>query len=64
MAVSGISPASFQALSQQAVQSLGQHKHGGHRPSTSLSDIDAQGSSLSSAPTSTGKVGGKLDVTV
>jgi hypothetical protein len=64
MAMSGISAAGFQASSQQAVQSLGTHKHGGHHRSTSLSDIDAQGSSLASAASSSGKVGSKVDVTV
>ena len=61
MTISGISAAGSQPSSQQAVQSLGQHKHGGHH-SHSLSDIDAQGSSVTSALSSTGKVGGKVDV--
>jgi hypothetical protein len=62
MAISGISAGSSHASAQQAVQSLGQHKHGGHHLH-SLSDIDAQGSSVMSAASSTGKVGSKVDVT-
>jgi hypothetical protein len=64
MAMSGISAAGFQASSQQAVQSLSPHKHGGHHHSTSLSDVGAQGSSLASTVSSSGKVGSKVDVTV
>jgi hypothetical protein len=63
MAMSGISSVNSYASSQLAVQSLGQHKHGSHH-STSLSDIGAQGSSGASAASATGKVGGKIDVTV
>jgi hypothetical protein len=62
MAISGISSAGFQASSQQAVQSLAQHKHGGHRPH-SLTDVDAIGSSVASAPSATGKIGSKLNMT-
>jgi hypothetical protein len=63
MVMSGISAVSPQASSQQAMQTLGPHKHGGHHHSASLSDIDAQGSSLASAASSTGKVGSKVDLT-
>lgn len=62
MAISAVSAAAFRTASQQGVQSLAQHKHGGHHP-PSLSDIDAQGSSVASAPGATGKVGSKIDVT-
>jgi hypothetical protein len=62
MAISGISSAGFQASSQQAVQSLAQHKHGGHS-FHSNSDIDAAGSSVASTPSATGKIGSKLNVT-
>jgi len=61
MAMSGISAAASQSAGQPGIHSLAQHKHGGHR-SHSLSDIDAQGSSVASAPSPTGKVGGKLDI--
>ena len=64
MTVSGISPAGIQPPSPQPSPSLGTHKHGGHHRSTSLSDIDALGSSLASAASSSGKVGSKVDVTV
>jgi hypothetical protein len=60
MAISGMS--GFHALSQQAVQSLSHHKSGG-RHGQSLSDVDATGSSLASAPSKTGKIGSKIDIT-
>lgn len=60
MAVSGISPSNFTAASQQAAESHGRHKHGHFARSNS--DIDAAGSSLTSGPSVTGKVGSKLDV--
>jgi hypothetical protein len=62
MDISGISAASSHAASQQGMQSLAPHKHGGHR-SHSISDLDAQSSSVTSAPSSTGKVGSKVNVT-
>ena len=62
MATSGISAAGFHAASQQAMQSLSPHKHNAHHHS-SLSDIDAQGSSVATAPSATGKLGSKIDVT-
>jgi hypothetical protein len=64
MAVSGISAASagVSAPSQPTLSSIGHHKHGGHH-SHSLTDIDAQGSSVASTPSSTGKIGSKLDLT-
>jgi hypothetical protein len=66
MALSGIASVGFHASSQSAVQSLTQHKHGGYRP-PSISDVDAMrsdamGSSVASAPSSTSKIGSKLDV--
>jgi hypothetical protein len=66
MALSGIASVGFHASSQSAVQSLTQHKHGGHR-APSISDVDAMRSdamrsSVASAPNSTGKIGSKLDV--
>ena len=57
MAVSGMS--GFHASSQQAVQSLA-HKHGHH--GRSLTDVDATSSSVASAPSKTGKIGSKLDI--
>jgi len=61
MAVSGISATQASVPMQQAVQPQGQHKHGRH--SHSITDVDALGSSVASAPSPTGKVGSKLDVT-
>jgi hypothetical protein len=52
----------FQASSQQAVQSLSHHKQGGHH-GRSLSDVDATSSSVGSAPSKTGKIGSKIDIT-
>jgi hypothetical protein len=62
MALSGIASVGFHASSQAAVQSLTQHKHGGQRP-PSISDVDAMGSSVASAPSPTGKIGSKLNIT-
>jgi hypothetical protein len=60
--MSAISSAGFHAASQQAVPSLSQHKHGG-RHGASISDLDATSSSVASAPSKTGKVGSKIDIT-
>ncbi len=59
MAVSAI--AGFHAASHHT-QSASQHQRGGHR-AASLSDVDAAGSSVASAPSQSGKIGSKLDVT-
>jgi hypothetical protein len=59
MAISGVSTA---PTSHQAAHALGHHKRGGNQ-SSSLTDIDVQGSSVATPPSSTGKVGSKLDVT-
>jgi len=56
MAISAMS-----ASSQQALQSLSQHKPGGHH-GRSLADVDAAGSSVASAPSRTGKIGSKIDI--
>jgi len=63
MSISAISSPGSHAASQQAVQSLASHKHGG-RHSHSITDIDAQSSSIASPPSTSGKIGTKLDVTV
>ena len=63
MAISGITPASIYAASSQPLQSISQHKQN-NQTSPSISDIDAQGSSLASTPSPTGKVGRKIDITV
>ena len=62
MAISGMSLAGFHASSQQAVQSLSHHKHGGHH-GHSLADVDATGSSVATEPSKTGKIGSKIDIT-
>jgi hypothetical protein len=59
MAISGMS--NVHASSQLALQSLTQHKHGGHR-GHSLTDVDAASSSAASAPSKTGKIGSKIDI--
>jgi len=62
MTVSSIpAAAGAYAASQQPVQSIGQHKHGKHH-AASVSDVDAQSSSIASAPSATGKIGGKVDI--
>ena len=62
MAISGMSSAGFHASSQQAAQSLSHHNHGGHH-GHSLSDVDATSSSVATAPSKTGKIGSKIDIT-
>jgi hypothetical protein len=62
MAVSGVSSVGAYAASQQ-VQSLSQHKHGSRHHASSLSDVDAQSSSVATGASSTKRVGGKLDIT-
>jgi len=64
MALSAISSHSTsQASGAQSSQAAGHHRHGGHH-AKSISDTDAQSSSVASAPSSTGRIGSKLDVTV
>jgi hypothetical protein len=60
MAISGVAGAGFHAGSQQSVQSAMTHKHAA-RPS--LTDIDTTGSSVASAPSATGKIGSKVNIT-
>lgn len=61
MAISAVGSAGLHAANHQA-QSVSQHKHGGHR-FQSLSDIDSTSSSVASAPSASGKIGSKLNVT-
>jgi hypothetical protein len=63
MAVSVTAAANSHAISPQSAQSSGQNRHNGHRMQ-SMTDIDAQGSSMASRPSPTGKIGSKVDVTV
>ncbi len=58
MAPAAMSAAGIQTTSQQSMQTAGRHKHA----HASLSDIDAQGSSVATAASSTGKIGSKIDV--
>jgi len=61
VAVSAISTGSpYQPSTHAASQTAHHQRAGGRQPS--LSDIDAQGSSVASPPSSTGKVGSKLNV--
>jgi hypothetical protein len=46
------------ASTQQAVPLLSHHKRGGH----SLADVDAASSSAPSAPSKTGQIGSKIDI--
>jgi hypothetical protein len=64
MNVSGLAASQYQSSTQQLSESTGHRRqHGGHGHA-SLADIDAQSSSLVSAPSTTGRVGSKLDVSV
>ena len=63
MAISGISAASFHtAASTPSSLSSPAHKHGG-RHANSLTDIDSTGSSMASTPSTTGKIGSKINIT-
>jgi hypothetical protein len=63
MAVSGISSAaSSHVASQQTASTSSRHLQSGQRV-PSMTDIDAQGSSVASAPSATGKIGSKIDIT-
>ena len=48
----------FHALGQQATQLLSHHKRGGH----SLANVDATSAGAVSAPSKTGKIGSKVDI--
>ncbi len=61
MNISGISAASAAGPSLQ-VQGPGQHKHAKNQ-TPPISDIDLQGSSVASGPSSTSKNGNKVNIT-
>jgi hypothetical protein len=65
MSVSGISATlnsqAMTAQAAQAAQAAGPHRHNGRRVA-SLTDIDAQGSSMASPPSSTGKLGSRINI--
>jgi hypothetical protein len=61
MNISGISAANAAGSSQQ-VQRPSQHKHNKNQ-TPSISDVDLQGSSVASGPSSTSKNGNKVDIT-
>jgi len=48
---------------QTPAQGAIHQRHGGHH-GKSISDVDAQTSSIAAAPSAAGKTGGKLDITV
>jgi hypothetical protein len=58
MAISGMFSAGSHASIQQAPQLLSHHKRGGH----SLADVDVTSPAEASAPSKTGKIGGKVDI--
>jgi hypothetical protein len=63
MAVAGISfAASSHAASQHTASTSRRQQHGGPQ-APSMTDIDAQGSSVVSPPSTTGKIGTKIDIT-
>jgi len=60
----GISQALQQLQSaQKPAQSAIHQRHGGHH-GKSISDVDAQSSSVAAASSPTAKIGSKLDITV
>jgi hypothetical protein len=61
MSMSAIPGASAYASNLQA-QGPTPHKHGRHQ-AQSISDVDQQSSSVTNAPSSTGKAGSKVDIT-
>lgn len=61
MGIAGIAAGGSHAASQQAMQSLAQPKHN-HRHALSISDVDAQSSSVAASPNPTGRTGGKVDI--
>jgi hypothetical protein len=61
MAAPGISSAGSHAAKQQAMQSVIPHQHRANHFHTNT-DIDSVGSSVATAASSTGKVGGKIDI--
>jgi hypothetical protein len=58
MAISGMFSAGSHASIQQAAPLLSHHKRGGH----SLADVDATSAGAISAPSKTGKIGSKVDI--
>jgi hypothetical protein len=56
------SSANAQSAVAQLSPSASHRKHGVHAPS--LSDVDAQSSSVATASNTTGRAGGKVDFTV
>ncbi len=62
MAISGVSNAAAYTASQP-IQQTGQHKHGKHHAG-SISDVDAQSSSIASAGSSSGQLGSKVNISV
>jgi len=62
MAVSAIASAPSHAAGPQPAQSSA-HTHNGRRIQ-SMTDIDAQGSSVGAKPSPTGKIGSNVDITV
>jgi hypothetical protein len=60
MATSGIAALGASAAGQQAMQTIGPHKHGKHH-AASISDVDGQSSSVAAA-SSSGKPGSQIDI--
>jgi hypothetical protein len=63
MSISGIAAAArVQPSAQQISSSSAQHRHGGHH--SSISDVGAQGSSVASAGSPSGKTASKINISV
>jgi len=63
MNVSGVSAAGVYASSQQ-LQGIDPSKHGRRHGASLITDVDAQSSSVATAPSVTGKIGSKLNISV
>jgi hypothetical protein len=61
MNIAATAAAGVHAMSRQTTETVGQNRSGGHR-TASISDIDAQGSSVATSGSATGKTGSKLDI--
>jgi hypothetical protein len=58
--ISGIATGAY-APSSQPVQASSHQKHGKHH-AQSMTDVDAQSSSIATAASPTGKIGSKVDI--
>jgi hypothetical protein len=62
MAVSGMSLAASSHMTSQQAASTSNRQRQSAQKMPSLTDIDAQGSSVMTAPSATGKIGSKINI--